>query len=127
MFAALAAVATVGSLGAAMVPASAGPTVLTGVQNSIGGAGSDTTYWLMQGVSPQYNVNKTKNLDGDFVTQIPPLNNAPFPAGTWVPKDAVHVAFNWTSLSTATTPPNGSSAGITALDSDTTGQIAFAR
>ena len=126
-FAALAAVATVASLGVAMVPASAGPTTLSGVQNSIAGAGSDTTYWLMQGISPQYNVNKTKNLDGDYVTQIPPLNNAPFPAGTYVPKDAVHLAFTWTSLSAATTPPNGSSAGITALDSDTNGQIAFAR
>ncbi|MDQ1433432.1 MAG: hypothetical protein QOF59_248 [Actinomycetota bacterium] len=128
ILAALSAVATVASLGAAVVPASAGPTILTGAKNSIGGAGSDTSYWMMQGISPQYNVDKLKNTEGDYVTQIPPVNDAPFPAGTYVPKDAIVAgSFTWTSQSAAVTPPNGSSAGISALDADTTGQIDFAR
>jgi ABC-type phosphate transport system substrate-binding protein len=128
ILAALAAVATVGSIGATVIPAAAGPTVLTGAKNSLGEAGSDTTYWLMQGVSPQYNVDHAKNLDGDYVTQIPPLNAAPFPAGQYVPDDAITAGpFTWTSLTAPTTPPDGSSAGIAALDADTTGQIDFAR
>jgi ABC-type phosphate transport system substrate-binding protein len=128
ILAALSAVATVASLGAAVIPASAGPTILTGNQNSLGAAGSDTSYWMMSGISPQYNVNTTKNIQKDFVTQIPPLNNAPFPAGTYVPKDAIVAgSFTWTSQSAAVTPPDGSSAGISALDADTTGQIDFTR
>jgi ABC-type phosphate transport system substrate-binding protein len=128
ILAALSAVATVASLGAAVIPASAGPTILTGAQNSLGAAGSDTSYWMMQGISPQYNVDKVRNTDGDYVTQIPPLNNAPFPAGTYVPKDAIVAgSFTWTSQSAPVTPPDGSSAGIAALDADTTGQIDFAR
>ncbi|MDQ1461714.1 MAG: hypothetical protein QOI08_3198, partial [Actinomycetota bacterium] len=109
ILAALSAVATVASLGAAVIPAGAGPTILTGAQNSLGAAGSDTSYWMMQGISPQYNVDKVKNTDGDYVTQIPPLNNAPFPAGTYVPKDAIVAgSFTWTSQSAAVTPPDGS-------------------
>ncbi len=127
--------AAVVTLGFAAAPAHAGPTVLTGSKNSLGEVGSDTIYWLMEAVSPQYNVNTTKNLDGDFVTQVPPLNTAPFPAGTYVPKDSVvSGAITWNSLTTTggacgggTTPPNGSSAGISCLDADTTGQVDFSR
>ncbi len=105
ILAALSAVATVASLGAAVIPASAGPTILTGNQNSIGAAGSDTSYWMMEAISPQYNVNTTKNVDKDDVTQIPPLNNAPFPAGTYVPKDDIVAgSFTWTSQSAAGDP-----------------------
>ena len=83
---------------------------------------------MMEAISPQYNVNTTKNIEHDVVTQIPPLNQVPFPAGTYVPKDAIVAgSFTWTSQSAAVTPPNGSSAGISALDADTTGQIDFAR
>jgi ABC-type phosphate transport system substrate-binding protein len=117
------------------VPAGAGPTILTGSQNSLAGVGSDTSYFMMEGISPQYNVNTTKNTDHDFVTQVPPLNTAPFPAGTFVPKDAiVGAAYTWNSMSTSggacgggTTPPNGSSAGISCLNADTSGQVDFAR
>jgi len=127
ILAALSAVATVASIGAAVIPAGAAATNLTGVHNSVAGAGSDTSYWMMQSISPQYNVNTTKNVDADYVTQIPPVNTAPFPAGQYVTKDAVAVAFNWNSLTVAQTPPDGSSAGIAALDADTTGQIDFSR
>jgi phosphate transport system substrate-binding protein len=125
--AALTAVATVASLGVAVSPASAGPTVLHSPKNSLAAVGSDTTYWMMSGITPQYNVATGKNTDPDYVTQVPPLNTAPFPAGTYVVADDIAPAKTWESLSVATTPPDGSSAGITALDNDTTGQIDFAR
>ena len=124
----LASVAAIGTLVGLAAPAGAGPTVLTGNKNSLGEAGSDTTYFMMQALSPAYNVDKTKNVDlNDIVTQIPPLNVAPFPAGTFVPADDIAPSFTWDSLSAGTTPPNGSSAGITAMDADTTGDIDFAR
>ena len=72
-------------------------------------------------------VNSAQNKNHDKATQIPPLNQSPFPTSVTVPADATHPAFTWDSLSPATTPPNGSSAGITALLNDTTGQVAFAR
>src|SRR5438128_6949833 len=125
----LAVVASIAALGTVLglvAPAGAGPTVLTGNKNSLGAAGSDTSYWMMQTISPQYNV-AVKNSDGDYVTQIPPLNNAPFPAGTFVPADDVAPSTVWDSSSAPLTPPNGSSAGISAMDADTTGAIDFAR
>src|SRR6478672_111131 len=83
VLASIASIATVVGLAA---PAGAGPTVLTGAKNSIGAAGSDTTYFMMNAISPAYNVDNTKNTDlHDVVTQIPPVNTAPFPAGTFVP------------------------------------------
>jgi ABC-type phosphate transport system substrate-binding protein len=135
---ALVAGAAVAAMIAAAIPAGAipntGPTILTGSENSLAGVGSDTSYWMMQGISPQYNVNTTKNLQGDYVTQVPPVNTAPFPAGAYVPADPITGAFTWTSLSTTggpcgggSTPPNGSSAGITCLNADTTGAVDFAR
>jgi ABC-type phosphate transport system substrate-binding protein len=136
---ALVAGAAVAAMIAAAIPAGAipdtGPTILTGNENSVAGVGSDTSYWMMSGISPQYNVNTTKNTDGDYVTQVPPVNVAPFPAGAYVPDDAVVGGpYTWTSLTTTggacgggTTPPNGSSAGITCLNADTTGQVDFAR
>jgi ABC-type phosphate transport system substrate-binding protein len=109
---------------------------LTGSKNSLGEAGSDTTFFLMQNLSTAYNVDNTKNTDlHDYVTQIPPLNEAPFPAGTFVPGDDIAPAFTWDSttaglpsdVTPGDTPPNGSSAGITALNADTTSNIDFAR
>ena len=132
----LASIAAIGTMVGLVAPAGAGPTTLTGAQNSLGEAGSDTTFWMMNLISPQYNVNVTKNTSGpDYVTQIPPLNNAPFPAGTYDPGDDVAGPFTWTSttpglpsdLTPGNTPPNGSSAGITALNNDTAGLIDFAR
>jgi ABC-type phosphate transport system substrate-binding protein len=124
---------TVAAPAGATIP-NTGPTILTGAENSLAAGGSDTTYWMMSGIAPQYNVNTTKNLQGDYVTMIPPVNTAPFPAGTYVPKDAVAGAYTWTSLTTTggacgggTTPPNGSSAGISCLEADTTGQVDFSR
>jgi hypothetical protein len=101
--AALTAAGVVASLGVVAVPAAhAGPTILTGAKNSLGQVGSDTTYWMMAGVAPQYNVNTTKNLDGDFVTEVPPLNTAPFPAGASSPTTRLTSPFQagylWNSL-----------------------------
>jgi ABC-type phosphate transport system substrate-binding protein len=72
-------------------------------------------------------VNTTKNTDGDQVVEIPPVNDAPFPAGTFVPADDVTGSTVWDSSSGPVTPPNGSSAGISAMDADTTGAIDFVR
>jgi hypothetical protein len=108
-------------------PAGAGPTTLTGNKNSLGQAGSDTSFWMMNLITPAYNVNVLKNTDGDYVTQIPPVNAAPFPAGAFVPADDIAPSKVWDSLSAGSTPPDGSSAGIAALDADTTGDIDFSR
>jgi hypothetical protein len=125
----VASIAAIGTMVGLAAPAGAGPTVLTGAKNSLGEAGSDTSYWMMQTITPSYNVNLTKNIDGDYVTQIPPVNTAPFPAGTFVPADDIAPSALWDSSAAGQppTPPDGSSAGITALDNDTTGQIDFAR
>jgi phosphate transport system substrate-binding protein len=132
----LASIAALGTLVGLAAPAGAGPTVLTGNQNSLGNAGSDTTYFMMQNLDTAYNVDNTKNTDlHDITTAIPPLNVAPFPAGTFVPGDAIAPSLVWDSstpglpsdVTPGNTPPNGSSAGITALNADTTGQIDFAR
>src|SRR3954447_5573906 len=78
----LASIAAIATLVGLAAPAGAGPTVLTGNQNSLGAAGSDTSFWMMNLITPSYNVDNTKNLDNhDIVTQIPPTNVAPFPAG----------------------------------------------
>ena len=132
----LASIAAIGTMVGLAAPAGAGPTVLTGNQNSLGAAGSDTTFWMMSLITPAYNVDNTKNTDlHDYVTEIPPVNVAPFPAGTFVPGDAIDPSFLWDSstvglpsdVSPGNTPPDGSSAGITALNADTTGKIDFAR
>lgn len=125
----MASIAAIGTMVGLVAPAGAGPTVLTGAKNSLGEAGSDTSYWMMSQISPAYNVNTIKNTDGDYVTQIPPLNVAPFPAGTFVPADDIAPSVLWDSsvAGQPPTPPDGSSAGITALDNDTLGNIDFAR
>ncbi len=93
---------------------------------SLPSGGSDTTFFMMGPITTHY-VASAQNKFHDKVTQIPPLNTSPFPASVTVPADSVHPAFTWDSSSAAATPPNGSSAGITALLNDTTGQIALAR
>jgi len=93
---------------------------------SLAEAGSDTTYFMMGPIAAHYQAS-AQNKFHDKVTEIPPVNTTPFPASVTVPADAVHPAFTWDSSSAAATPPNGSSAGITALLNDTTGQIGFAR
>src|SRR3954454_10392579 len=75
----LASIAAIGTMVGLVAPAGAGPTVLTGNQNSLGQAGSDTTFWMMNLIAPSYNVDNAKNTDlHDIVTEIPPVNVAPF-------------------------------------------------
>jgi phosphate transport system substrate-binding protein len=90
---------------------------------SLGQAGSDTTYFMMKLIAGHY-VASTSNTNKDKVTEIPPTVNSPFPASVTVPADFIHPAKTWNA---SNPPPNGSSAGIAALNADTTGQIAFAR
>src|SRR4029077_17453785 len=78
-------------------------------------------------ISANYVKSTKVNTLHDKMTQIPPINGGAFPASVTVPKDFVHPNKVWNSSSPASTPPNGSSAGITALNNDTTGQISYAR
>lgn len=113
--------AMIGAVGAvAAAPAGAA------IGASLGGAGSDTTYWMMAAIGARYNATP-KSSFGDVTTEIPPVNSAPFPASVTVPGDLIAPAMTWDSSSPAATPPNGSSAGITALSNDTTGEIDWAR
>jgi phosphate transport system substrate-binding protein len=107
----------------------------------IAGAGSDTTFWIMsgstktqgtpppsptKGISDGYNASQT----AATTYEIPPVLNAPFPGPTFtVPKDQSSGASctSDTVYNGMNPPPNGSSAGITALVNDTKGCIDFAR
>jgi ABC-type phosphate transport system substrate-binding protein len=93
---------------------------------SLAGAGSDTTYWMMNGIGAKYNSDPSLNL-GDVSTQIPPTNNPPFPASVTVPADGIAPAYTWDSSDAAHKPPDGSSAGISKLLGDTTGDVDYAR
>ena len=53
-------------------PAGAGPTVLTGNQNSLGQAGSDTIIWMMNLITPAYNVNIDQEHRGCYLTRSHP-------------------------------------------------------
>lgn len=139
---------TAGAVGLSLVLLAAGPAGAAKPKQSLGQAGSDTTYWMMNLIAsgktpkggsggPAYN-SSSANTDHDIITEIPPINcpglntnclglNTPFPNSVTVPGDGVHPAMTWDSSSAAATPPDGSSAGITALSNDTTGLIAFAR
>jgi hypothetical protein len=73
---------------------------------SLGAAGSDTTYWMMKRISGKF-VKSTKNIHHNKITQIPPTNNAPFPASVTVPKDYTHSAWTFNSSDGPHTPPDG--------------------
>src|SRR5207244_403529 len=101
----------------------------------IAGAGSDTTYWAMagsdvtQGTAPPtptagasdgYNASQTAYEMYD----VPPVLVAPFPGPSYtVPADP-HCGS--TTYDGSNPPPNGSSAGITALVNDTNGCVDYA-
>ena len=85
---------------------------------------------MMNLIAPQYNVNTTKNTDGDNVTQIPPVNIAPFPAGTFVPADDIapsDASGTRRSAGAGARRPTARRRVSRALDADTTGEIDFAR
>src|SRR5690242_16841647 len=107
----------------------------------IAGAGSDTTFWIMsgsdvtQGTAPAH---PTKGVSDNYdasqtavqTYEVPPQLAAPFPGPTFtVPKDTSSGASctSDTVYNGMNPPPNGSSAGITALVNDTNGCIDFAR
>ena len=116
-----------GAAAVSLMLLSAGPAGAAGhPSQSLGQAGSDTTYFMMGPIASHYQ-HSTANTNHDIITEIPPVNQAPFPASVTVPADKVHPAMTWDSSSPAATPPNGSSAGITALQNDKTGLIAFGR
>ena len=117
---------TAGAVGASLMLLTAGPAGAAQPKQSLGQAGSDTTYFMMGPIAKHY-MASSADTNHDIITEIPPVNQAPFPASVTVPADGVHPAMTWDSSSPAATPPNGSSAGITALQGDKTGLIAFGR
>jgi hypothetical protein len=94
---------------------------------SFGQVGSDTTYFMMKSIAPHWVVSAKYNPHKDKLTEVPPTNLSPFPPLVTEPGDYTHQAWNWDSSSPSHTPPNGSSAGITALSNDKFGLISFAR
>jgi phosphate transport system substrate-binding protein len=109
------------TFGGAVAAHAASPVILSG-------AGSDTTYFMLAG-----SAKNTQGLDAAFNAShtllIPPTNSTAlgFPANVLVPADpgCPKVApwhsdgsYTWDSHDAAHTPPNGSGAGITALQND---------
>lgn len=107
----------------------------------VAGAGSDTTFWIMsgsdvtQGTAPAH---PTKGISDNYdasqtaakTYEVPPQLTAPFPGPTFtVPGDTSSGSqcSSDTTFNSSNPPPNGSSAGITALVNDTNGCIDFAR
>jgi ABC-type phosphate transport system substrate-binding protein len=93
---------------------------------TLAGAGSDTTYWMMQRITKKFEKNKA-NKHHNLFRQIPPTNKAPFPASVTIPKDYATSAWTFDSSAPNKTPPDGSSAGITALKNDKVGLYDYAR
>jgi hypothetical protein len=93
---------------------------------SLANVGSDVAYYMEKLIDGHYQTSSA-NSNHDIITTVPPYNSDPFPASVTVPADGVHPAFTWDSSSAAATPPNGGTAGVTALESDKAGQIAWAR
>jgi phosphate transport system substrate-binding protein len=87
--------------------------------------GSDTTAGVMGVIAQRYNAKDDgSNANGDTVYNVPPVltgsQTYTIPAGGSCTTD---ITYN----STSNKPPNGSSAGITALSSDTNGCLDVAR
>jgi len=117
------------AVGGTVVAHAASPTIVPQ-------AGSDTTYFVMAGGGFNGNPHHSGLTDlfnasqsAIKVTQVPPTNNTGlgFPASVTVPAQSgcpTTAPWNgdgsrtWDSSDTAHTPPNGSSAGITALQND---------
>ena len=104
---------------------------------AVAGAGSDTTFWIMSGsdvtqgtppahpsggVSDHYNASQT----AVKTYEIPPVLTAPFPGPSFTVTHDTHCTSD-TVYNGSNPPPNGSSAGISALVNDTNGCIDFAR
>jgi phosphate transport system substrate-binding protein len=103
---------------------------------AVAGAGSDTIFWAMSGslvtqgtapahplggISTNYNASQT----AVKTYEIPPVLTAPFPGPSFTVAGDSHCGS--TTYNGSNPPPNGSSAGITALVNDTNGCIDFAR
>ncbi len=87
--------------------------------------GSDTTYWMMGAITPKYNLDGVVNTGTkDVVNNVPPQVVSPFPSSFTTRGDSDCSSVTYDS---GNTPPNGSSAGISALVADNTGCIDFAR
>lgn len=93
--------------------------------DTISMTGSDTTYWLMNTIGQTYNVNRAANPSlANLSVNVAPQVIPPFPPGIVVPADANCAERIYKA---SLVPPNGSSAGITDLRTDTTGCTDLAR
>ncbi len=124
------------ALAVTVVIGGAALTACTPPPTAIAGVGSDTTYWIMGGsdvtqgsppahplvgVSDKFNASQTATK----AYEVPPVLTAPFPGPSYtVAGDSKCAAKTYNA---STPPPNGSSAGITALVNDTSGCIDYAR
>jgi ABC-type phosphate transport system substrate-binding protein len=118
-------------------PAGAATPTQDGKPEIIGAVGSDTIYWVSNNLMAAYNTDTTYN-DGDRIVNIPPVITSPFPTGAVRPFDAnspchapgvtpSYTGSNSIIYDANNLPPNGSGAGITALQNDATGCINMAR
>jgi len=114
------------ALSVLLLPATAVGAASRPPAQSIANVGSDVAYFMMQSIDQHYQASSS-NTNHDIITTVPPYNTAPFPTSVTEPADGVHPAFTWDSSSPAATPPNGGSAGVSALEGDKTGAIGFAR
>jgi phosphate transport system substrate-binding protein len=122
--------AAVGALALGLVAGLAAPggaiPAGNGINESLNLVGSDTTYFVMRGLAPMWNadttINQAAHKDTLFVT--PPKLGGAFPASFHVNADSKCGAIDYPP----TVPPDGSSAGISALiASGTSGCVDFAR
>jgi phosphate transport system substrate-binding protein len=108
----------IGLVAAYVVPGSAVPPA-NGQRESLVAVGSDTTYFVMDGLAFFYNKNQTVNQlypVNDILYNAPPKLGGAFGAPTFhVNADANCPAFDYTG---SNPPPDGSSAGISALIAD---------
>jgi phosphate transport system substrate-binding protein len=127
-----------GTMFVSMAPAGAIPAA-DGNPQILAAVGSDTIYWVSNNLTAAYNVNAL-NPDHDRLVNVPPVVTSPFPTGAIVPFDTVANGNCNSTTATETYPgigglvydathaaPNGSGAGITALNGDTNDCIDVAR
>ena len=122
--------AAVGAVALGLVTALAAPggaiPAGNGVNEALQAVGSDTTYFVMGGLTPMWNADTTINQAAhkDNIYNTPPRLGGAFPASFHVAGDSRCTSKDYPPL----TPPDGSSAGISALiASGTSGCVDFAR
>jgi len=105
----------------ALTPAAHAVSPPNGSQEVLNGVGADATFAVMSQISGDY-TNDTANTDPD--TAVTPPAKLDVGQTFHVPGDSHCAAFDYT---VASPPPNGASAGISALVADSSGCVDYAR